>query len=74
MPRTALHYQGGFLIPERRHNAVVNWLQFGETELYDDFIDGYHFQVYPFRSLSPEAYGSLPEKDPETIYCIQDAQ
>ena len=32
---------------ERRHNAVVNWLQFGETELYDDFIDGYHFQVFP---------------------------
>ena len=32
---------------ERRHNAVVNWLQFAETELYDDFIDGYHFQVFP---------------------------
>lgn len=40
---------------ERRHNAVVNWLQFAETELYDDLIDGYHFQVYPPKIETEEA-------------------
>ena len=30
--------------------------------------------IKTLQSLTPEAYESLPEKDPETIYCIQDAQ
>ena len=30
--------------------------------------------ITTLQALTPEAYESLPEKDPETIYCIQDAQ
>ena len=38
----------------------------------EGFVKG--INITTLQALTPEAYEALPEKDPETIYCIQDAQ
>ena len=38
----------------------------------EGFVKGINIKT--LQALTPEAYEAISEKDPETIYCIQDAQ
>ena len=55
-------------IDEKLETLKTELQNFIQTEGYVKGIN-----ITTLRSLTSEAYGALPEKDPETIYCIQDA-
>ena len=64
--------------------SVMQGIYTNDADGFQKFAESYYnaistiyvkgINIKTLQALTPESYGSLPEKDPETMYCIQNAQ